>query len=84
MKKTGDDTFDVMGDLTIKGVSKPVTLAATINKAANHPRSKKPQIGVSGEAKVSRTDWGLTRALPLVGDEITIYISAEMPQKTSD
>jgi polyisoprenoid-binding protein YceI len=84
MKKTGENTFDVLGNLTIKGVSKPATLAATINKAANHPRSKIPRIGVSGEAKVSRSDWGLTRALPMVGDEITIYISTEMPRKKAD
>jgi len=81
MKSTGEDTYDVMGDLTIKGVAKPVTIAATIKKAGEHPRSKKPLIGVTGEATVSRADWGLTRAAPMVGDEITIFISVDMPQK---
>jgi polyisoprenoid-binding protein YceI len=84
MKSTGEDTYDVMGDLTIKGISKPVTITATIKKAGEHPRSKKPLIGVTGEAKVSRADWGLTRAAPMVGDEISIFISVEMPPKESD
>ena len=84
MKKTGENTFDVLGDLTIKGISKPVTIATTINKADMHPRSKQPHIGISGEAKVSRSDWGLTRAVPVVGDEITISITAELPKNKAD
>jgi polyisoprenoid-binding protein YceI len=80
MSKTGDNTFDVVGDLTIKGITNSVTLSATINKAADHPMRKIPIIGMSGEAKVLRSDWGLDRALPNVGDEITIYVTAEMPK----
>jgi polyisoprenoid-binding protein YceI len=80
----GEDKFNVVGDLTIKGVSKPVTLETTINKAADHPMRKIPIIGVSASAKVSRSDWGLTRAVPNVGDEITIYISVELPKSKDD
>jgi polyisoprenoid-binding protein YceI len=81
---TGEDTYDVVGDLTIKGVTKPVTLETTINKAANHPMRKVPTVGISGSAKLSRSDWGLDRAVPNVGDEITIYVTAEMPQKKAE
>lgn len=80
----GEDKFNVTGDLTIKGVSKPVTLDTTINKAADHPMRKIPIIGVSATATVSRSDWGLTRAVPNVGDEITIYISVELPKSKDD
>lgn len=80
MSKTGDSTYDVVGDLTIKGITNSVTLSATINKAANHPMRKTPTIGMSGEAKVKRSDFGLDRALPMVGDEITIHVTAEMPK----
>lgn len=80
MSKTGDSTYDVVGDLTIKGITNSVTLKATINKAANHPMRKTPTIGMTGEAKVLRSDWGLDRVLPNVGDEITIYVTAEMPK----
>lgn len=81
---TGEDTMNVMGDLTIKGVTKPVTLMATINKADNHPMRKTPWIGVEAETKVSRSDWGLTRAVPNVGDEVTIWISVELPKSPSE
>lgn len=80
MSKTGDDTYDVVGDLTIKGITNSVTLETTILKAGNHPMRNSPNIGISGEAKVKRSDWGLDRALPNVGDEVTIYVTAEMPK----
>ncbi|MEL7537725.1 MAG: YceI family protein [Pseudomonadota bacterium] len=78
--KTGDNTFDVTGDLTIKGMTKPVTLAATINKAANHPMRKVPTIGISASTTLLRSDWGLGKFAPNVGDEVTIDIQVEMPQ----
>ena len=84
IKSTGESTFDVTGDLTIKGITKPVTLAATINKAADHPMRKVPTIGVSATAKVSRSEWGLSRAVPNVGDEVTLMIEVELPQKKQD
>ncbi len=69
-----------MGDLVIKGVSKPVTLAATINKAAQHPLRKVPTVGVSATATVSRSEWGLSQYVPAVGDEVTLMIEVELPQ----
>ena len=77
----GDDKYAVTGDLTIKGVTKPVTLDTTILKAADHPMRKTPTIGLTAEAKVSRSEWGLTRAVPNVGDEVSIFISVELPKK---
>ena len=81
IRKTGDSTLDVVGDLTIKGITKPVTLKATVNKAAMHPMNKVPTVGVSAEAKVKRSEWGLAYAVPMVSDEVTIHIEVEMPQK---
>jgi len=80
----GEDKFNVTGDLTIKDVTKPVTLDTTINRAENHPMRKTPWIGVSATTKVSRSEWGLTRAVPNVGDEITIHISVELPKSKDD
>ena len=73
-----EDKFSIAGDLTIKGVTKSVTLDATLVKAANHPMRKTPTIGVTAQTKVSRSEWGLSRAVPNVGDEITIFISVEL------
>ena len=77
-----DGTFDVTGDLTIKGITKSVTLDATLNKAAMHPMRNIPTVGFSAETQILRSDFGMDRAVPAVGDEVTIYITVEMPQKT--
>ncbi|MDH3266365.1 MAG: YceI family protein [Gammaproteobacteria bacterium] len=80
----GEDKFNIVGDLTIKGVTKPVTLDATLKKAANHPMKKTPTIGVTAGATVSRSEWGLSRAVPNVGDEITIHISVELTKSAEE
>jgi polyisoprenoid-binding protein YceI len=80
-KATGETTFDVVGDLTIKGITQPVTLEATVNKAANHPRRNTPIVGVVATAKILRSGFGLDRVIPNVSDEVTLYISVEMPLK---
>ncbi len=82
IRATGENTFDVVGTLTIKGISNPVTLNATVNKAALHPMRKVPTVGISAEATISRSAWELSRAVPAVGDEVTISIDVELPQQT--
>jgi len=81
IESTGEDTFDVTGNLTIRDVTKPVTLAATLNKAAMHPMQKVPTVGFSAETTIMRSDFGLGRYVPNVGDEVTIHITVEMLQK---
>ena len=78
------EAFTMTGPLTIKGISKDVTLTGTINQAANHPLSKVPTLGVSAVGTVNRSDWGLTLAVPAVGDEVTIEIEAELPLQDDD
>ena len=84
VKSTGENSFDILGDLTIKGVTKPVTLKATINKAANHPFLELPTIGVTAITEVLRSEWGLDRAVPLVSDEVAIFIDVELPLKQDE
>ncbi len=81
---TGDNTYDVTGDLTIKGITRSAVLATTINKAANHPMLGVPTIGVAATTTVLRSDFGMTRGLPAVGDEVTIQIDVELPQKKAE
>ena len=78
MTSTGENTFAVAGDLTIKGVTKPIVLNATINKADKHPLRGVPTIGLSASGTVSRTEMGLGAYVPAVGDEVTINITVEM------
>lgn len=86
--KTGEKTGELTGDLTILGVTKPVTLEVTWVSSGIHPFGKmnaayrdKMVSVFSARGTVKRSDWGLTRVLPYVADEITLLIEAEMIKK---
>ena len=78
VKKTGDKTMDITGDLTIKGVTKPVVLDATFNKKGEAFGTKKA--GFSASAIIDRTDFGLDTYAPNVGAEVEIRIEVEGEQ----
>jgi len=89
--KTGDRTGDVTGDLTMMGVTRPATLRVTWNFTGEHPLAsinpvytKKWISGFSAETRILRSEWGLSRALPLVSDEIRISIEVELMRKDRD
>jgi len=77
---TSANTADITGLLTIKGQSHPVTLAAVLNKAGMHPLAKIPALGVSAQATLSRSQWGLSKYVPMVSDEVQLRIEIELPQ----
>lgn len=72
-----DDSFKVTGDLTIKGITKSVTLDATIVKK-QHPMKGVPAIGVSASSLLLRSDWDLAAYAPAVSDEVELKIEVEM------
>ncbi|MFK8014678.1 MAG: YceI family protein [Gammaproteobacteria bacterium] len=65
------------GDLTMKGITKPVTLDVTFNKAGENFRSKVPQVGFSARGKIMRSDWDLGKYTPVVGDAVSLIIETE-------
>lgn len=67
----------VTGDLTLLGVTKPVTLDVSVNKAAPHPFSKAPAAGFSATATLKRSDFGMSAMLGMLGDDIEIRIETE-------
>ena len=73
-----EQRFNVTGDLTIKDITRPVTLEATINKAAQHPLREVPAIGISASAELLRSNWGLDGYVPAVSDEVTLSIEVEL------
>ena len=77
VESTGADTLRITGDLTIRGVTKPVVLDATLNGAGKHPMSGRPAIGFDATTTVKRSDFGLDYALPAVSEEIAIRITTE-------
>ncbi|MDZ7788462.1 MAG: YceI family protein [Halofilum sp. (in: g-proteobacteria)] len=79
----GDDRLRVTGDLTLKGVTKEITLETTINKIGEHPVTNAKTIGFDATTTVSRSAFDMGQYAPSVGDEVTISISSEM-QRESD
>lgn len=78
IKVTGDRTADITGDLTLHGVTRPVTLEAEFNQAGVNPLDKTYSLGFDAEAKIKRSDFGMTAYLPGVGDEVELEIEAEL------
>jgi polyisoprenoid-binding protein YceI len=78
VEATGGNTFDVTGDLTILGTTKPVTLVTTINGAGNHPLRNVPTVGVSASTRLMRSEWGLGVYVPAVSDEVELSIEVEL------
>lgn len=74
---TGEKTAKITGDLTLHGVTKPVTLNMTLNKIGVNPISNKKTAGFSGDIILKRSDFGIDKYVPNVSDEVTMHIEAE-------
>ena len=77
VEAAGEGKLKVTGDLTIRGITKPMVLDATLNKAADHPLGKRAAIGFNATATVKRSDFGLAKYVPNVSDEVQIRITTE-------
>lgn len=81
-RKSGDE-YDVTGDLTIRGTTRPVTFAVTAEGQQKDPMSGDVVAGFSGAGKIKRNDFGLTWNVALetggvlVGDEVKISLEFE-------
>ena len=73
----GDKPVAIDGDLTIKGVTKPVTLTVTHFVSMPHPMLKKDAIGADAQVVVKRSEFGAGKYAPHVGDDVTITVSLE-------
>lgn len=72
----GADRATLTGSLTIKGITKPVTLEASFVGAGANPMSKKLNIGFSATGSVKRSDFGVGLYAPLVSDDVRLHIHA--------
>ena len=77
VEKVGDNALKITGDLTVKGVTKPVVLNTKINKIGDNPMSKVPSAGFEAEATLKRSDFGITKFAPNVSDDIRVHISLD-------
>ncbi len=73
----GDKPKSIEGHLTIKGVTKPVTLTVTSFQAMPHPMMKKPALGANAFTTIKRSEFNAGKFAPYVGDEVRIDIAIE-------
>jgi polyisoprenoid-binding protein YceI len=80
IEKTGEKSGKVTGNLTLLGVTKPVTLDVVFNKLAPHPLPAYNKIvtsGFSARGTLKRSDFGMRFALGGLGDEIQLIVEVE-------
>lgn len=73
-ERTGDKAGRITGDLTLAGITKPLTFDVSFNKAGPHPVDGLQSAGFSAVGTLRRSDFGLGFGLPGVGDVITLRI----------
>ena len=78
VEKTGDKTGKVKGELTLLGVTKPVTMDVTFNKVAPNPfHNNTPTAGFEAHTVVKRSDFGMKAEMASIGDEVDISIDSQ-------
>ncbi|HUD92397.1 YceI family protein [Sphingobium sp.] len=76
VKADGATGATITGNLTIKGITKPVTLDAEFYGAGANPMNKKENVGFVATGTIKRSDFGMGMAVPVVGDAIELKIIA--------
>ena len=77
----GDKPASIEGQLTIKGVTKPVTLTVMSFQAMPHPMMKVPALGANAFVTIKRSEYNAGKYAPYVGDEVRIDIAIEAQAK---
>lgn len=79
-KKTDDKTYQLSGNMTIRGITKPIVLDVVYNGKSMNPMSKKNSVGFTITGKLNRKDYqvGGGPADPVVGDEIELRANTEL------
>lgn len=75
--RTGDMTADILGNLTLKDVTKPVTLKAVFNQAGPNPLDKIYSLGFAATTSIKRSEFGVSAYVPAIGDNVTLTIDVE-------
>jgi polyisoprenoid-binding protein YceI len=73
----GDRPVRAEGQLTMLGKTLPVSIQITRFACGEHPIHKKPVCGADAETRIRRSEWGMTKYVPTIGDEVTILIGVE-------
>lgn len=71
----------IQGDLTMLGVTKPVELETRFEGAGANPMNKKATVGFHASTTIKRSEWGMTKYVPMVGDDVKLRISIAFEKK---
>ena len=77
VQKIDNQRLLVKGELTFLGVTKAVTMDVNLNGAANNPLTRKYTLGFAANLRFKRSEFGLKKFIPVVGDEVEIEIHSE-------
>jgi polyisoprenoid-binding protein YceI len=77
--KVGEHHYEVAGNLTLHGVTKPVTLKVEHTGSGKHPRSGKDLIGFEARATIKRSDFGMQFMVGPLSDDVEIILAIEAP-----
>lgn len=77
VERTGPATARVTGDLTMRGVTRPLTLDVRFNRAGDNPVNKAYTVGFNADGVVKRSLWGVSYGAPAVGDDVRLSFSGE-------
>jgi polyisoprenoid-binding protein YceI len=77
VKFAGDNPAEIAGNLTMNGVTRPLTLKVERWTCRDNPMNKRPMCGGNATATLKRTDWGMKYGVPAIGDEVRLWISVE-------
>lgn len=73
----GDNVVAAEGSFTLLGVTRPLTLSVSNFRCAPHPMLKKPACGADITAILKRSEFGMTKYVPAVSDEVKIFVPVE-------
>lgn len=69
--------YELLGDLTIKGITKPVRLSVSYNGSAVFPMDQSTHFGFSASGEISRSAFGVSTGVPMVTDEVSLHLEAQ-------
>jgi polyisoprenoid-binding protein YceI len=81
LKFQGDAVVGAEGELTMRGMTKPVTLSVADFKCVMHPSTKKPVCGAEVTATVKRSEFGMVKNQASTADEVKIAVAIEAVQQ---
>jgi polyisoprenoid-binding protein YceI len=80
----GHGALRIDGSLTLRGITRPLTLQAHLNKEGPNAFDHRPTLGFSAMGSIRRSDFGMSKFLPLIGDIVSITIEVEFNRPAKD